>query len=177
MADARDNLHINHSSLPERVDKTARLAANDAIGFSSKRKSSIGFLPRDRFRNHPRWNRSQAGNPDKHFGGWGRLIRHAGLTLSLAVGSLTVAMIQPSFATLLMTPVGRPALLPPCFLAAPVRAVPLPPVTAAANPKQRPACFRSAVSLPEYPAIGFIHPHHRGTGQMTLRDGKLPSPV
>jgi hypothetical protein len=105
------------------------------------------------------------------------LIRHASLKLPLAVGSLTVAMVQPSFATLLMTPVGRTALLPSSILAAQVTTVPLSPVAAAANPKQRTASFRTTVSLPQYPAIAFVHPHHCGTGQMPPCSGKLPSPA
>jgi hypothetical protein len=86
-------------------------------------------------------------------------------------------MVQPAFATLLMPPVGCPALLTPGFLAAPVTTVPLPTVAAAADPKQRTASFRTTVSLPQYSAIGFVHPHHCGTGQMPLCSGKLPSPA
>ena len=105
------------------------------------------------------------------------MIRHANLKLPLPVGALTVAMVQPSFTTLLMTAIGRPVLLPSCFLAAPIRTVPLPPVTAAANPKQHTASFRAAVPLPQYPAIGFVHLPRRRTGQMPLRGDKLTSPV
>lgn len=77
------------------------------------------------------------------------LIRHAFCVTAAAIPFLTVAMIQPPFGALLMTPVGRALLLALHLAAARCRAIALPAVAAHANPKYRPALRVATKPLPE----------------------------
>ena len=76
------------------------------------------------------------------------MIRHAPEAAAFPVGSLAVAVIEPSFPALLVPPVGVPPLLPPRFLSASVAAVDLPPVAGTADVKHRPATRPPAKQLP-----------------------------
>jgi len=55
------------------------------------------------------------------------LIRHADLSLTITVGTLTVAMVEFALKTLLVFAIGLPALLAPYVLTAPTTAVPVAP--------------------------------------------------
>lgn len=79
----------------------------------------------------------------------GTLIRHAFYVTAAAIPLLTIAMIQPPLGALLMTTVGGAMLAAAHMAAALVRAVPLPAITARANPKYRPAIRVAAKPLPE----------------------------
>jgi hypothetical protein len=57
------------------------------------------------------------------------MIRHANLCPALPIGSLAIAMIQPSFGTLLMAEVGGTPLFTARLAAAAVTAVLLTPIT------------------------------------------------
>jgi len=77
------------------------------------------------------------------------LIRHAGLLLALTVLPLAVPMIGSTFGRLLVSAVGRTALLPALETTAGLAAVALAPVAGAADEKQRAAAFGPASTLPE----------------------------
>ena len=79
----------------------------------------------------------------------GRLIRHASWRVTLAVGTLPVAMIEPAFEAPLMTTVGSTALLAPGFGAANRTAVALASIAVRANPEHRLASLAAANALPE----------------------------
>jgi len=63
------------------------------------------------------------------------VIRHAGLLLALTVLSLAVPMIGSAFGRLLVSAVGRTALLPALQMTAGLAAVALAPVAGAADEK------------------------------------------
>ncbi len=63
------------------------------------------------------------------------MIRHAGLLLPLTVGSLAIAMIGSTLGRLLVSAVGRTALLPALQTTAGLAAVALAPVAGAADEK------------------------------------------
>jgi hypothetical protein len=75
------------------------------------------------------------------------LIRHAGISPSVAILALTVPMIEPSLETLLVATIGEAPLLPIGLLAAQRAAVALSPVAVTANPKQLAASTASAKAL------------------------------
>jgi hypothetical protein len=77
------------------------------------------------------------------------LIRHAFCVTAATISLLTVAMIQPALDALLMTTVGGAMLAAAHMAAALARAVPLPAITARANPKDRPAIWVEAKPPPE----------------------------
>ena len=77
------------------------------------------------------------------------MIRHAAQLPPATVRTLAVAMIQPALDALLMTTVGGAMLAAAHMAAALARAVPLPAITAPANPKYRPAIRVAAKPLPE----------------------------
>ena len=79
------------------------------------------------------------------------MIRHAPEAATFPVGSLAVAVIEPSFPALLVPPVGTPPLLASHPAAALIPAVDLPPIAGTADVKHRPATRPSAKQLP---------PHH-----------------
>jgi len=87
------------------------------------------------------------------------LIRHAAQQLPATIYPLAVAMIQPSLDALLMTTVGGAMLAAAHMAAALARAVPLPAITARANPKYRPAIRVAAKPLPENNFSVNRHPH------------------
>ena len=64
------------------------------------------------------------------------MIRHAAAA-AFPVVPLPVAVIEPPLLALLVAPVGVPPLLPLCFLPASLAAVPVAPVTMAADPEHR----------------------------------------
>ena len=66
------------------------------------------------------------------------MIRHAPKAAAFPVGSLAVAVIEPSFPALLVFPAGGSQLLLPRFLSASVAAVDLPPIAGTADVKHRP---------------------------------------
>jgi len=69
----------------------------------------------------------------------GTLIRHATPQPAATIGALAVAMIQPPFGALLMTPIGNPMLLEAGLTPALRAAVTLAAITARANPEKRSA--------------------------------------
>jgi len=86
-------------------------------------------------------------DPATERGTKGTLIRHAGISPSVAIRALTVPMIESSLETLLMAKVGETPLLPIGLLAAKRAAVALSPVAVAADPKQLAASTASAKAL------------------------------
>ena len=102
------------------------------------------------------------------------MIRHA--AAAFPVVPLPVAVIEPPLLALLVPPVGVPPLLPLCFLPASLAAVPVAPVTMAADP-EHPA----TASAPAIPAAQELlagpHPRPRGgTGQpRPVRAISIPS--
>ena len=88
----------------------------------------------------------------------GRLIRHAGPAASLAIGTLSVPMIEPAFEASLMTTVGSTALLAPGFGAASRAAVALSSIAVRANPEHRLAPLAAANALPENHFSMSLHP-------------------
>ena len=77
----------------------------------------------------------------------GTMIRHASPGSTAPVGALAISMIQPSFRALLMTKVCGAALFPARLEPAPITAVLLAAVTAAANAEQNAASSCAAESL------------------------------
>jgi hypothetical protein len=75
------------------------------------------------------------------------LIRHAPPDQPPAVLALAVTVIEPSLQALLVPSVRRAALLTPSLLPTPLRAVPLPPVAAAAHVERSTACLGTAKPL------------------------------
>ena len=67
----------------------------------------------------------------------GTLIRHAGRCVTLSVGTLPVAMIEPPFQAPLVAAVGIAALPAPSFVAASRTAIDLSAVAVRANPEHR----------------------------------------
>jgi len=77
------------------------------------------------------------------------LIRHARLRLAPPVLALPVAMIQPSFRTLLVPAVGVALLLPSCGGAAVGPAIALPTITVLTDPEYGVASTAPAQPLPQ----------------------------
>ena len=75
------------------------------------------------------------------------MIRHAPEAAPFPVGSLAVPVIEPSFRTVLVFPVGTPLLLASHPASAPLSAIDLPPVAASADGEHRPATRASAKQL------------------------------
>ena len=86
------------------------------------------------------------------------MIRHAPEAAAFPVGSLPVAVIEPSLPALLVSPVGGPPLLPPRFLSAPVPAVDLPPIAGTADVEHRPATRPAAEQPPQHHFSGHRSP-------------------
>jgi len=84
------------------------------------------------------------------------LIRHADLSLTITVGTLTVAMVEFALKTLLVFAIGLPALLAPYVLTAPTTAVPVAPVTMGANIKC--SITTAAEAFPENDLAVLAHP-------------------
>lgn len=91
----------------------------------------------------------------------GRLIRHAGWRMALAVRTLPVAMIEPAFRALLVPAVGGTTLLAPGFATASPAAIALPSITVRTNPEHRLASLAATNSLPEN-HFSMNHPPHAG---------------
>ena len=87
------------------------------------------------------------------------MIRHAPEAATFPVGSLAVAVIEPSFPALLVPPVGTPPLLASHPAAALIPAVDLPPIAGTADVKHRPATRPSAKQLPPHHFSGHRAPH------------------
>jgi hypothetical protein len=79
----------------------------------------------------------------------GTLIRHAAREQAATIGALAITMIQPSFRTLLMTPVGGATLPAPRMTAALRAAITLAAIAAGANPEHRPAVGVAAKPKPK----------------------------
>jgi hypothetical protein len=77
------------------------------------------------------------------------LIRHAAPRPTAAIGALPVAVVQPPFQALLMTPVGGATLPPPRMSAALRAAITLPAIAARADRKHRPAIAVAAKPKPQ----------------------------
>ena len=82
--------------------------------------------------------------------------------MTVAVGTLPVPMIEPTFQTLLVAPVGR-AALPVARLAAASRtAIALSAIAVGANPEQRLASRAATNARPENHFSMNRHPPHEG---------------
>ena len=95
------------------------------------------------------------------------MIRHAAAA-AFPVGPLPVAVIEPAFRALLVSPVGGPPLAPSRFLSASVAAVLVAPVTMTADPEHHATVGPPAKPLTQWLSAG---PHRRpsgGTGQPRL---------
>ena len=79
----------------------------------------------------------------------GRLIRHASWRVTLAVGTLPVAMIEPALRTLLVAAVGSTVLSPPGFTAAHRAAIALSAITVLTDPEHRMTSTAAAKPLPQ----------------------------
>ena len=79
----------------------------------------------------------------------GTLIRHAGRRVTVPVGTLPVAMIEPALRTPLVAAVGCAELLSPGLPAAGRAAIALAAVAVCTNPEQRLASLAATNSLPE----------------------------
>jgi len=77
------------------------------------------------------------------------LIRHAGRRVTLPVGTLPVAMIEPALRTLLVAAVGSAALPAARFAATSRAAIALSAVAVRTNPEHRLASLAATNSLPE----------------------------
>lgn len=109
------------------------------------------------------------------------MIRHAAKDLPAAIGTLTVAMIQPPLGALLMPLVRCAMLTPPRLDTALYATVPLTTITALTDPEHRPAIRVVAKPQPEnnfsvnrHPRLqaGFDNGNGSCQGKATLR---LPS--
>jgi len=79
----------------------------------------------------------------------GRLIRHGGSCVTLAVDALPVPVVQSALRTPLVPAVGSTALLAPGFRAATRTAIALPSVAVRTKPEDRLAFLAAANPLPE----------------------------
>ena len=91
----------------------------------------------------------------------GRLIRHAGRCMTLAVCPLPVPVVQPAFRTPLVPPVGYTTLLAPRFRTASCAAIALPAVAVRTQPEHRLASLAAANPLPENHFSMNRHPRAR----------------
>ena len=134
-------------------------AADDAGGFEFG-VVGIFALPGDAFRSVFGGGRLRYPDTAPIVGGRGRLIRHADPSAP-PIGSLPVAVVEPSFPALLVPPVGVPPLLPPRFPPASLAAVLMAPVTITADPERRATAGPTA----EPPPQGlFAAPHPSPSG-------------
>ena len=99
------------------------------------------------------------------------MIRHAPEAATFPVGSLAVAVIEPSFPALLVPPVGTPPLLASHPAAALIPAVDLPPIAGTADVKHRPATRPSAKQLPPDHFSGHA-PHDSNSRLRTVGCGR-----
>lgn len=105
--------------------------------------------------------------------------------MPLPVRTLPVAMVEPAFGALLVSPVGGTALPAPGFHAAIRAAIALPPIAVRTNPEQRLAFLAATNSLPENDFAMNRHPptpadFDNGNGSChgrTSLDGGLPVKV
>jgi hypothetical protein len=81
------------------------------------------------------------------------------LTLTFPQIPLPIAVIQPSFRTLLMFLIGAAALLTAGFLAALITAIAVSPIARPAEVEDSPATFGKAKPLPEKDFGNDVHPH------------------
>ena len=79
----------------------------------------------------------------------GRLIRHASWGVTLAVGTLPVAMIEPALRTPLVAAVGSTVLSPPGCTAAHRAAIALSAITVLTDPEHRTTSIAAANPLPQ----------------------------
>lgn len=87
------------------------------------------------------------------------MIRHAPVAAPFPVGPLPVAVIEPSFQALLVSPVGLPHLLASHPAAALIPAVGLPPIAGTADVKHHPATRPPAKQLSPQDFFGHT-PHN-----------------
>ena len=87
------------------------------------------------------------------------MIRHAPEAAAFPVGPLPVAVIEASFPTLLVSPVGPPSLLASHPASALIPAVDLAPIAGTANVKHHSATRPSAKQLPPQHFAGHRTPH------------------
>jgi hypothetical protein len=79
----------------------------------------------------------------------GRLIRHARPTVTLAVRTLPVPVVEPAFRTPLVAAIGSTTLLAPGFRTASGAAIALPAIAMRTNPEHRLASLAAANPQPE----------------------------
>ena len=96
------------------------------------------------------------------------MISHAAATAAFPVGPLAVAVIQPGFQALSVSPIGKPPLFPPRFLPARFPAVAMSPVAGIADVERRPAIRPVASQLPQHHCFGHRSTPH-GRGQLLCR--------
>ena len=99
------------------------------------------------------------------------MIRHAPEAAAFPVDPLPVAVIEPSFPALLVTPVGTPPLLASHPAAAPLSAVDLPPIAGIADVKHRPAPRSTTKQLSPHHFSGHRTPHDSITACEPCRVG------
>ena len=93
------------------------------------------------------------------------MIRHAPQAALCPVDPLPVAVIEPAFRALLVPPVGVPPLLPPGFSPASLAAIPVAPVTMAADPEHHATAGPPANPLTQELFAGPPPRPFSGTGQ------------
>jgi hypothetical protein len=91
----------------------------------------------------------------------GRLIRHASWRVTLAVGTLPIAMIEPAFRTPLVAAVGSAVLSPPGFPAAHRAAIALSAITVLTDPEHRLTSTAAANPLPQNHFARKRHARHK----------------
>lgn len=99
------------------------------------------------------------------------MIRHAGLDLTSAIALLAIAVVETPFGTLLVTPVGAASLAQSCVPPTGEATIPLAPITAGAQEKQRVA-FLIAANPRSETIVRHAHPQG-GTGQWLRIRGRL----
>jgi len=153
----------DHASSPsswnlwERIDETAWSATDGAaqpeIGWFFQPTGQL--WQRDRNRH---WDRFSTAEWCRRNDRWGRLIRHGVSCVTLAVGALSVSVIEPAFGTPLVPAVGIAALPAAGFQTAIHAAIALPAITMRTNPEHRLASLAAANSLPENYFSMRLHP-------------------
>lgn len=93
----------------------------------------------------------------------GTLIHNGNCSQPDPIGPLTITLIQSAFGAVAMTTVGRSALLPSGFVAAPLAAILLAPITTAAEPEHRATLRPPAKPLTEkiFSCVSHAHPKAR----------------
>ena len=109
----------------------------------------------------------------------GRLIRHASWGVTLAVGTLPVAMIEPAFRALLVACISASPLLPAGLLAAGGAAIAMSTVAVGADEEHGVALLAETESLQEYRfAVSLRHASSQaGTRQRHSLRGRLEPPL